>query len=128
MSHPVLCTDVSVLDGLVKLSLRGQLVSNANNGELLYTTNEDDILSTSGKMARFYNLTNYIDNNVAGEYQITSFDLKHKKFYDFTKFELIDFCNDYTISDNGNKLTASIDINDANFASYISSNVLIYKA
>ena len=121
-------TDVSVLDGLVKLSLRGQLVSNANNGELLYTTNEDDILSTSGKMARFYNLTNYIDHNVAGEYQITSFDLKHKKFYDFTKFELIDFCNDYTISDNGNKLTASIDINDANFASYISSNVLIYKA
>lgn len=113
-----LSTDVNVLDGLAKISLKGQISMNGNNGDFAYVSKEEseNYLRNKTSMARFYEITDAFDQRLDSDYLISGFSIHTKKSYDFINMKLEDFANDYSLEDNGKKLTYSVLIGSEDYS------------
>lgn len=108
-----LSSDVSLLSGLADISLKGQILSYANNGELNYYTDENDS-GLQNRMQRFFTLTSKMDSDLSGDYSIDRIEILSKKSIDFSSFEMSEFINDYHIKekDSSDSLIYSLDVDD----------------
>lgn len=122
-----LSTEVSLLDDLAKVSLKGQFISSASNGDLLFIdeTNEEDKALIDNKMSRFNSLTSYLDKNIQTASSISSIDIKYKNAIDLTTYELTKFANDYAVVTTGDVISYSISYDDYVKAS--EKSTLIYN-
>lgn len=118
-----LSSEINVLEGLAKVSLKGQIVANANQGDYDYidSSNENE-LRNKASMSRFYSLTDNLDKYLTDDYQISEITIKTKSMFDFTTMELVDFANDYSISDNSSLLTYSFDYGSDEYLEFLSSD------
>ena len=122
-----LSSDISLLSGLADISLKGQILSYANNGELNYYQNEEDS-GLQSRMQRFFSLTSMMDSDLSGDYTIGSIDILSKKTIDFSSFEMSQFINDYSINEkeSSQSLTYSLDIDNLSSLETASKGYLIH--